>query len=62
MREFKRQNFEDRSKMSYFTWYMVAIVNNCTIFGEHALDMKARWGAKATSTSVMLSDVERVLK
>ena len=62
VREFKRQNFEDRSKMSYFTWYMVAIVNNCTIFGELALDMKARWGNKATSTTIMLSDVEKVIK
>ena len=34
VQKFSKENFEDRANLSYFTWYMVAIVNNCSIFGE----------------------------
>ena len=37
VQKFSKENFEDRANLSYFTWYMVAIVNNCSIFGEQVI-------------------------
>jgi len=61
VQKFSKENFEDRANLSYFTWYMVAIVNNCSIFGEQAMDMKAKWGDRASSVTEILKDVEQVL-
>lgn len=41
--EFKIRHFEDRSKVPYFTHYMITIVNNCLQFVELAQLMKQHY-------------------
>jgi len=41
--EFKTEYFTDRKKISQFTRYMIAIINNCNRFEELSQDMKERW-------------------
>ncbi|XP_046676471.1 exocyst complex component 3-like isoform X1 [Homalodisca vitripennis] len=43
IREFKTRHFEDRSKVPFFTHYMITIVNNCLLFVEHAQLMKQHY-------------------
>ncbi|KAL1139339.1 hypothetical protein AAG570_006325 [Ranatra chinensis] len=40
---FKTRHFEDRSKVLYFTHYMITIVNNCIRFVELAQQMKLHY-------------------
>lgn len=40
IREFKKRHFEDRSRVPFFTHYMITIVNNCLLFVELAQQMK----------------------
>lgn len=40
IREFKKRHFEDRSRVLFFTHYMITIVNNCLLFVELAQQMK----------------------
>lgn len=43
IREFKLRHFEDRSKVPFFTHYMITIVNNCVLFIELAQQMKQHY-------------------
>uniref|UniRef100_A0A1B6F7T9 Exocyst complex component 3 n=1 Tax=Cuerna arida TaxID=1464854 RepID=A0A1B6F7T9_9HEMI len=43
IREFKTRHFEDRSKVPFFTHYMITIVNNCLLFVELAQQMKQHY-------------------
>jgi len=43
IREFKLRHFEDRSKVPYFTHYMITIINNCMLFIELAQQMKQHY-------------------
>jgi len=41
--DYKRQCFKDRSRVSMFTKYMIANVNNCQRFVELGRELKERW-------------------
>lgn len=41
--EFKSRYFRDRTTISLFTQYMIALVNNCELFEELGQDLKERW-------------------
>lgn len=43
IRQFKNKTLEDRSKVPFFTNYMITIVNNCSIFVELAQQMKQHY-------------------
>uniref|UniRef100_A0A1B6L8Z3 Exocyst complex component 3 n=1 Tax=Graphocephala atropunctata TaxID=36148 RepID=A0A1B6L8Z3_9HEMI len=43
IREFKTRHFEDRSKVPFFTHYMITIINNCSLFVELAQQMKQHY-------------------
>lgn len=55
--DYKAKYFRDRSKISSFTRYTIAIVNNCERFEELAIELKQRWwkaaekAEKASSSS-----------
>ncbi|XP_014257420.1 exocyst complex component 3 [Cimex lectularius] len=40
---FKTRHFEDRSRLPYFTHYMITIVNNCMLFLELAQQLKQHY-------------------
>ena len=58
--DYKKKYFNDRAAISMFTRYMIAIVNNCTIFGELALELKTRWGSKQSTD--LMRELEKVLQ
>lgn len=43
--DFGTKHFEDRSKVPYFTQYMITVVNNCSHFAELAEQTKRRYWA-----------------
>lgn len=43
IQEYKASYFRERSSLSLFTRYMIAIINNCDRFEELSQNMKARW-------------------
>ena len=43
IQEYKASYFRERSSLSLFTRYMIAIINNCDQFEELSQKMKARW-------------------
>ena len=62
VQKFSKENFEDRANLSYFTWYMVAIVNNCSIFGEQVIvPFLGRFAFKFQPTYLILTLVSREL-
>ena len=43
MQEYKASYFRDRTSLSQFTRYMIAIINNCDRFEVLSQEMKSRW-------------------
>ena len=48
--DYKSKYFNDRAAITWFTKYMIAIINNCERFEELALEVKQRWW-KSSATS-----------
>lgn len=62
IREFKSRHFEDRSKVPFFTHYMITIVNNCTLFVELAQQMKQHYWRTDFSNEESSAQFNRLLK
>lgn len=61
--DYKSKYFNDRAAITWFTKYMIAIINNCDRFEELALEVKQRWwkssatsATSGSSTTIQMSE------
>lgn len=62
IREFKKRHFEDRSRVPFFTHYMITIVNNCLLFVELAQQMKHHYWSTDFSKDESSAQLNYLLK
>ncbi|CAG7721652.1 unnamed protein product [Allacma fusca] len=59
---FKVKYFDDRSKVQYFTHFMIAIINNCSICTDLAHQTKDRYWKSAVGDSKAVGQFDAVLQ